>query len=89
MGYHVSCFEFSSPSPQEVAVVNCSAILKFASEQNLLTTRNNYHMLVAGGELLSGSALRAEQPLSAGRESRLMTIRIISNPAPSVERECQ
>jgi hypothetical protein len=70
--YHVSCFEFGSPSPQKVAVANCPAALECESERNLLTTRNKYHMLAAGGELLSISCSRAGQAFSLCGDRGLM-----------------
>jgi hypothetical protein len=43
-------------------------------------------MLAVGGELLSGSAFRAEQTLSALGDGVLMTIRNHSNPPGALER---
>jgi len=88
MGYHISCFEFSSPWPHKVAMASCSAVLEFESERNLLTTKNNYHMLAVGGELLSDSAFRAEETLSVRGDAVLIAIRIILSPAQTAEREC-
>ena len=86
MGYHISCLEFGSPLLQRIAVVSCSAVLKFESDRNLLTTRNNYHMLAFGGELLSGPGFRAEKTLSAHGSGELMTIRNLSNSSCALER---